>query len=37
MEAANLSVSDEDLGKLQCATFKYFREEISPANGLDSG
>jgi hypothetical protein len=34
MEAANLSLSDEDLGKLQSDTFRYFREEISPANGL---
>ena len=34
MEASNLSLSDEDLGKLQSDTFNYFREEISPANGL---
>jgi len=34
MESSNLSVSDEDLGRLQGDTFKYFHEEISPTNGL---
>jgi hypothetical protein len=34
MKAPNPSVSDEDLAKLQAVTFNYFREEMSPANGL---
>jgi len=34
MKTSNRSVSDEDLAKLQGDTFKYFSEEMSPANGL---
>ena len=34
MNAPIRSVSAKDLAKLQADTFRYFREEMSPANGL---